>query len=505
MFQEPIQKIYEAAPQAMSIKTVARRDVWAALLPRRRRAAFRLGISASVALADLVAILGTAYAVDVAYSLAVLGEFPPSGASGGLHIAGLIAVMVLLTNLARDEYSIETALSHGPHLRRTATLWVSAWAVVLILGFATKTTNDFSRIVSLGFFLTGLPVMLGVRAAMIALVRGAIRPDSASINRIHLVGYEDDIARFYAHNDTEALGLRVIGTSYLRRTDGEADALTRTAQMAEDLDLAVSVVRFLRPDDVFILVPWSEASDIERCIDAFLRVPAALHLRPGSVMDRFPDIKVGRVGRLSGLSIGRRPLQPGEILLKRAVDLTLAATALVMLAPLFAAVAVLIKLDSPGPVFFRQRRYGFNQQAFGVYKFRSMKAEGDTVFRQASRNDSRITRIGAVLRRSNIDELPQLINVLRGEMALVGPRPHALAHDRSFERRIAHYARRHNVMPGITGWAQVNGLRGETLTDLDMERRVAHDLYYIDNWSIWLDLRIMVQTVISPRAYNNAF
>jgi lipopolysaccharide/colanic/teichoic acid biosynthesis glycosyltransferase len=134
-----------------------------------------------------------------------------------------------------------------------------------------------------------------------------------------------------------------------------------------------------------------------------------------------------------------------------------------------------------------------------------MKTEGDTVFRQASRNDSRITRIGAVLRRSNIDELPQLINVLRGEMSLVGPRPHALAHDRSFERRIAHYARRHNVMPGITGWAQVNGLRGETLTDLDMERRVAHDLYYIDNWSIWLDLRIMVQTVISPRAYNNAF
>lgn len=505
MFQEPLQKIFDAAPHAVPMDRLARRDVWAALLPQRRRAAFRLGLSVSMAMADLLAVLGTAYAAEVAYSLAVLGVFPPNGTNGGLQIAGLVAVIMLLTRLARDEYSIETALSYGPYLRRTATLWVSAWAVVLILGFATKTTNDFSRLVSLGFFLAGLPVMLGVRAGMTALVRGAIRLGSASINRIHLVGFEEDIARFYTHNDPEALGLRVIGTSYLRRADNEADALARATQMAEDLDLAVSVVRFLRPDDVFILVPWTEASDIERCIDAFLRVPAALHLRPGSVMDRFPDIKVGRVGRLSGLSIGRRPLQAGEILLKRTVDVTLAATALVMLAPLFAAVAVLIKLDSPGPVFFRQRRYGFNQQAFGVYKFRSMKTEGDTVFRQAARNDSRITRIGAVLRRSNLDELPQLINVLRGEMSLVGPRPHALAHDRSFERRIAHYARRHNVMPGITGWAQVNGLRGETLTDLDMERRVAHDLYYIDNWSIWLDLRIMVQTVISPRAYNNAF
>lgn len=501
MFQEPIHKMHPGVP----INAADRRDVWAALLPRRRRAAFRLGISTAVAAADLLTILGTAYAVDVIYSFGVLGEFPPSGVSGGLQIAGLVAVMVLLTNLAREEYSIETSLSHGPHLRRTATLWISAWAVVLILGFATKTTNDFSRIVSLGFFLAGLPMMIAVRAGMIGLVRRAITPGSASINRVHLVGFEEDIARFYAHNDAEALGLRVIGTSYLRRIEGGSDGLARHTQLAEDLDLAVSVVRFLRPDDVFILVPWSEADDIERCIDAFLRVPAALHLRPGAVMDRFPDLKVGRVGRLSGLSIGRRPLQAGEILLKRAVDLTLAVTALVMLAPLFAAVAVLIKLDSPGPVFFRQRRYGFNQQPFGVYKFRSMKTEGDAVFRQASRNDTRITRIGAVLRRSNIDELPQLINVLRGEMALVGPRPHALAHDRSFERRIAHYARRHNVMPGITGWAQVNGLRGETLTDLDMERRVAHDLHYIDNWSIWLDLRIMVQTVVSPRAYNNAF
>ncbi|MCJ2043260.1 exopolysaccharide biosynthesis polyprenyl glycosylphosphotransferase [Methylobacterium sp. J-078] len=500
MFQDRIPDVFEKLPVARS-----RRDVWTALMPRRSRAAFRAGIPVATALADLAAILGVAALVDLAYYVSMQGNIPAVSTSGSFELSALVGLFVLLTNLVREDYSIETLLSDRPHLKRAATVWVGAWAIALVIGFATKTTQDYSRLVSLGFFVSGLPALLIVRTVALGVVRRAVTPASASINRIHLVGYEEDIARFYAHNDAEALGLRVIGTSYLRRIDPMGDEASRRAQMSEDLDLAVSVVRFLRPDDVFILVPWSEAADIERCIDAFLRVPAALHLRPGSVMDRFPDLKLARVGRLSGINIGRRPLQAGELFLKRTLDLTLALVALVLLAPLFLAVAVLIKLDSPGPVFFRQKRYGFNQQPFGVYKFRSMKVAQETVFKQATRNDSRITPIGAMLRRSNIDELPQLLNVVLGEMSLVGPRPHALAHDRSFENRIALYARRHNVMPGITGWAQVNGLRGETLTDLDMERRVQHDLHYIDNWSIWFDIRIMFMTVFSPRAYKNAF
>ena len=358
---------------------------------------------------------------------------------------------------------------------------------------------------SIGIFLLGLPTLMATRDLMTRVVRRRLTAGSTSVSRVHLVGYEDDITRFYAANESENLGLRIVGTSYLRRVDPGADTATRHDQLQEDLDLAVSVVRFLQPDDVFVLVPWADTAEVERCIDAFLRVPSALHLRPGTVLDRFPDLQVARVGGVSGINIGRRPLNLGEVLLKRAFDLTVSAIALVSLSPLLVAIAVAIKLDSRGPVFFRQKRYGFNQQPFGVFKFRSMRAEPDAAFRQATRNDSRITRVGAFLRRTNLDELPQLINVLRGEMSLVGPRPHALAHDRSFERRIALYARRHNVRPGITGWAQVNGFRGETLTDLDMERRVACDLHYIDNWSIWFDIQIMVQTIVSRRAYRNAF
>jgi lipopolysaccharide/colanic/teichoic acid biosynthesis glycosyltransferase len=165
----------------------------------------------------------------------------------------------------------------------------------------------------------------------------------------------------------------------------------------------------------------------------------------------------------------------------------------------------MIRLDSPGPVFFLQRRYGFNQQMFRIFKFRTMTTldDGD-VIRQARRNDRRVTRMGRWLRRWNIDELPQLINVMRGEMSLVGPRPHALSHDREFEQRVALYARRHNVKPGITGWAQVNGLRGEIDSDDKIRHRVEYDLYYIDNWSLLFDLKILLYTVFSRSAYRNA-
>jgi putative colanic acid biosynthesis UDP-glucose lipid carrier transferase len=178
-----------------------------------------------------------------------------------------------------------------------------------------------------------------------------------------------------------------------------------------------------------------------------------------------------------------------------------------LLIPILALIALAIKLDSPGPVFFRQRRYGFNNNAIVVWKFRTMKADmvrDDTVVPQATRNDPRVTRVGRFLRRTSLDELPQIFNVLRGEMSLVGPRPHAVAHNEQYAKIIDDYLSRHRVKPGITGWAQVNGLRGETDTPEKMRERVQFDLYYIDNWSFWLDLKIMALTpfaAINRNAY----
>lgn len=190
---------------------------------------------------------------------------------------------------------------------------------------------------------------------------------------------------------------------------------------------------------------------------------------------------------------------------KRIVDLVGAAMAILVLWPLMLLVAILIRLDDSGPVLFRQKRYGYNRIPFHIYKFRTMRHGDDTGFRQAVRGDERITRVGRVLRRFNLDELPQLFNVLAGDMSLVGPRPHPVELDDRFAPLIENYSRRHGIKPGITGWAQVNGYRGETDTLAKMHSRISYDLHYLDNWSLWLDLRILLRTLVSATAYRNAF
>jgi exopolysaccharide biosynthesis polyprenyl glycosylphosphotransferase len=191
---------------------------------------------------------------------------------------------------------------------------------------------------------------------------------------------------------------------------------------------------------------------------------------------------------------------------KRALDIIVATLGLVALWPVFVVIAVLIKLDSPGPVFFRQRRHGLDHATFRILKFRTMTTMDEAgADPQAARHDPRVTRLGRYLRRFSIDEIPQLLNVISGEMSLVGPRPHAVAHNYLYEAQLPGYARRHSVKPGITGWAQVHGLRGETDTLEKMRARVERDLEYVEIWSFWLDLKILGLTLFSLRPYRNAF
>jgi exopolysaccharide biosynthesis polyprenyl glycosylphosphotransferase len=218
------------------------------------------------------------------------------------------------------------------------------------------------------------------------------------------------------------------------------------------------------------------------------------------------ELMPARLGRLATLKILHAPLSLRDQLAKRSIDIILSMLFIFLALPIFMIVAIAIKLDSRGPVLFRQRRNGFNQGEFKIYKFRTMTTLEDGLqFRQATRNDRRITRVGAFLRRTNLDELPQLLNVLLGHMSLVGPRPHAVAHNDAFEKKIQLYAKRHNVKPGITGWSQINGYRGETDTLEKMKNRVQCDIYYIDNWSVFFDLYILIKTVFSKKSYNNAY
>jgi Undecaprenyl-phosphate glucose phosphotransferase len=285
-----------------------------------------------------------------------------------------------------------------------------------------------------------------------------------------------------------------------------APVAERRVILDRDLAEAAASVRQLEPDAIFVLLPWSATETIDRCAETFVSLPVEIHLGPEQVLYKFEEAKLSTLGPVASLQLTRRPLTRREVIEKRIFDLALAAGALLVATPFLILVAILIKLDSPGPIFFVQRRYGFNQQPFRIIKFRTMRTlEDGPVIRQARQNDPRLTRIGRWLRRWNIDEIPQLFNVLTGDMSLVGPRPHALSHDREYEQRISRYARRHNVRPGITGWAQIHGYRGETDTEEKMRKRVEYDLYYIDNWSLWLDFKIMVRTVLSRSAYRNAY
>jgi exopolysaccharide biosynthesis polyprenyl glycosylphosphotransferase len=212
------------------------------------------------------------------------------------------------------------------------------------------------------------------------------------------------------------------------------------------------------------------------------------------------------IGNATVIELQRAPLDSFELFIKRTFDIFLAGTTLIALLPLLAIVAITIKLDSPGPIIFRQTRHGLNGKPFQILKFRTMTVleDGESV-KQAERFDKRVTRLGSWLRRTSIDELPQLINVLKGEMSIVGPRPHAAVHDNHFDKIIANYALRQRMKPGITGCAQVNGSRGETPTIEAMQQRVELDIWYIDNWSFHLDLAIMFRTMIEIVRDRNAY
>jgi len=232
-----------------------------------------------------------------------------------------------------------------------------------------------------------------------------------------------------------------------------------------------------------------------------------IDLVPSNVVWQFPGINMERLAGVPVLTVANGRVDEQMGLLKRIEDLVISTVLLVLISPLLALIALVIKLDSPGPVIFKQLRHGFNNQVFEVYKFRSMTVEdsASTEVRQATKNDRRVTRVGRFLRRSSLDELPQLFNVLFGHMSIVGPRPHAIQHNLEFGAIILEYFGRHNVKPGITGWAQVNGLRGETDTVDKMHRRVEYDLDYIENWSLMLDLKILVMTAFAVWFQETAY
>lgn len=276
------------------------------------------------------------------------------------------------------------------------------------------------------------------------------------------------------------------------------------------IDEVFGLIRRGAVDQVIVALPWSAEERMLGMLRQLSEYPVHVRLAPDLISYHFPGRTVTDVGGVPLVHLVDRPISGWAHVFKRAEDLVLASIALLLLSPVLGAIALAVKLDSPGPVLFRQRRVGFNNRAFEMLKFRSMYHDRSehVIRQQASRDDPRVTRVGGILRRLSLDELPQIINVLRGDMSIVGPRPHApgtRAAGRPFEDVVGRYAARHRVKPGITGLAQVRGYRGETETEDKLIKRIDSDLEYIERWSFWLDIAIIVRTAFSVLRMKNAW
>ena len=451
--------------------------------------------SAFAALAEGAVIVLSGEAANRAYALATLGRMPPVQSVAA--VGWVVALLFILASLQRDDYSLQAYRSRSGILARTFPTWNVVFLAALALGFATKTTADYSRAGVAVFYVLAFVGVAATRRGLVEVTARLGKAGWIAPRRVVVVGFEDQLEELRARPTVERRGFEVASMIALRDYQ---------SCLADDLALAAAAVRVHRADVVFIAVPWSRQDVIEAATEAFLRTPAQIHVGGDRMLERFSEARVERVGDLSGLKVTRAPMSRLQHLEKRLFDIAVAGAALVALSPLLLLTAILVRLESAGPALFRQTRYGFNQEPFRIFKFRSMRTmEDGAKVVSATRGDPRVTRVGAFIRRKSIDELPQLLNVLSGEMSIVGPRPHAVAHDQRYVERLARYARRHNVKPGITGWAQVHGHRGEITNDREMRDRLTHDLYYVDNWSLWLDIKIVFMTAFSSATHKNAF
>lgn len=457
-------------------------------------------MSPLVAIFDFVWIVALGVTVGLLYDQMAFG----GNSIAQNHLGSAIAVAALYLGFAHA-----AALYRGPNLLRVrwqvehATLvWLVAFVCLASIAFLLKTGAAFSRGEMLLFFACGALTTATMRLIVARVCRFVLASGALKSTRVILVGLADELAANGALSVLEKYGYAVISVFPLPTDENPTSG--RDALKAY-LRQVTHYVRDMNIDEIIVAIPW-RSTELLREVENELRVlPIPVTLVPDTIAGQVLDHPLAELGPTKAVQLQRPPLNGFQRNLKQGIDRILAATSLVLLMPFLAVIIAAIRMESPGPALFLQTRVGFNGRPFKIFKFRTMSTlEDGPVIVQATKNDSRITHLGALLRKLSIDELPQLINVLRGDMSLVGPRPHALAHDNEYDRLIATYAIRQKMKPGITGWAQINGFRGETPEIGMMMRRVESDLWYIESWSPWLDIRIMLLTVIRVLQSENA-
>jgi Undecaprenyl-phosphate glucose phosphotransferase len=462
--------------------------------------------------AKTLILLVEAVAIAAA-AVATLAFYP--GFAKAIPLSNYVSIILAMTvafPLAAQViglYHLDAILSPPRSAPKLMSLWLLLLTAIALSTVALKTGDSLSRGWLGTWGIAGLGWMLLVRSAIAALSR-RLNANGQFNRRAVIVGGGPEadmaIATLQQSGDT---GITLLGL-FDDRHDDRSPEVTRGLRKLGTIEELVVFARRTRVDTLIVTLPVHAEARLLQIISRLWILPVDIRLSAHSQKLRYRPRAYSHIGNLALLDVFDKPLGDWGPFFKMLEDKILAGLALVLLAPVMLAVALAVKLDSRGPVFFRQKRYGFNNELIEVYKFRSMYTEqADADARKlVSKDDPRVTRVGRFIRKTTLDELPQLFNVLKGELSLVGPRPHATkasAAGTLYENAVNGYFARHKVKPGMTGWAQINGWRGETDTEEKIRNRVEHDLYYIENWSLTFDLYILARTPTALLNTKNAY
>ena len=446
--------------------------------------------------------------VGIAMALLYLG---PADLTTDVLYGTILMLASVFTVIALDFlglYSLPALSAFPANLTRLMLGWFAAFAAVGVIVFFLKAGHELSRVWLALWFVAG-GVALAAERAGIRLAVGHLSKSGGLARRAVIYGTgaltDEIIHKLEADHGAQ---IRILGI-FDDRAEPRAPTGSGYPRLGSLEDL-LDVARRMRVDLVIVALPLAGEQRLYSVASRISVLPADIRLPAKATQVRLSPRLYSHLGSVAMIDLYDRPIADWDFVIKWMFDKAIGALALAALSPLMALVALAIRLDSRGPVLFRQKRYGFNNELIEVWKFRSMHVDmcDANASKLVTKGDPRVTRVGRFIRKTSLDELPQLINVIKGDLSLVGPRPHAIAakaQDRLYNEIVARYYARHKVKPGITGWAQISGWRGETDTEEKIEKRVEHDLYYIENWSVFFDLYILAMTPIALLKSENAY
>jgi len=452
----------------------------------------------SLALTEALALAGTGLVIYWAYLGFDVSNFHHYG-----FMTLVLTVLLVTMFFQLGFYKFEVVSKPSRHIYKILGTIGVVFLVCLSLAFALKMSEQISRVWFFSWFVASYFFIYIERNLIKSLFYKMAQTGQLS-RRIIVVGASEQGEKFLQQIKLiKDPWLNIVGIFDDRQ--GRIGSTFHGYPVLGNLEDVLDYSRRNTVDDIIISLPWKADQRIKEIIEKLKELPVNVRLCPDLAGFLNLNVNYSTIAEIPMLDVANKPLDGGSYILKMIVDKILATLILVLISPVMLIIALAIKLDSPGPVLFRQQRYGFNNNFFSVYKFRSMRQETcrNLGGEQAKKDDPRVTSLGKFLRKYSLDELPQIFNVLKGNMSLVGPRPHPINLDDKFSNIINGYFSRHRVKPGITGWAQVNGWRGETDTTQKMENRYKHDVYYIENWSILLDFQILLKTILVVVISNN--